>query len=366
MTPRVTFHPTFRPRAPQVSSNSPSLYLTPPAPTVMPSAHLCSPVTRAHRSVLAPLDARALLHHYPMPLEPAFSPLARPAPPPCLPSLYCARCLLLRCTACNSKQSLRPEGVRISPGCWRGAAARSGPRPTGCWVLPDPHPCASSPSSLNPSSPPPPSHPPRGPRRRRLCCRLHRHRLRRRRRHRRCYRRRSRRRSCRHSCRSPPLTSPNTTHHPPTVGGPRQRHKGRGKGGGGKERGAGPRGRGRHRSLWRADAVRWPHSWPSRAECCGACAVAHMGTWNMSVCRPPPACADGVLLCVSKILSNMCSILMSGYQTKAYHLISRSEVFLSPRRVSALQGAGNMIRKPPNQAASAHRGLRSRSHWGVG
>ena len=152
VTPRATFHPTFRPRAPQVSSNSPSLYLTPPAPTVVPSAHLCSPVTRAHRSVLAPLDARALLHHYPMPLEPAFSPLARPAPPPCLPSLYRARCLLLRCTACNSKQSLRPEGVRISPGCWRGGAARSGPRPTGCWVLPDPHPCASSPSSLNPFS----------------------------------------------------------------------------------------------------------------------------------------------------------------------------------------------------------------------
>eukprot|EP00966_Prymnesium_polylepis_P013511 311963-Prymnesium_polylepis.1 len=46
----------------------------------MPSAHLCSPVTRAHRSVLAPLDSRALLHHYPMLLEPAFSPLARPAP----------------------------------------------------------------------------------------------------------------------------------------------------------------------------------------------------------------------------------------------------------------------------------------------
>jgi hypothetical protein len=80
-TPRSTIPPTFRPRAPQVSSNSPSLYLTPLAPTVMPSAHLCSPVTRAHRSVLAPLDARALLHHYPMPLEPAFTPLARPAPP---------------------------------------------------------------------------------------------------------------------------------------------------------------------------------------------------------------------------------------------------------------------------------------------
>ena len=204
----------------------------------MPSAHLCSPVRRVHRSVLTPLDARALLHHYPMPLAPAFTPLARPAPPPCLPSLYRARCLLLRCTACNSKQSLRPEGVRISPGCWRGAAARSGPRPTGCWVLPDPHPCASSPSSLNPSSPPPPSHPPRGPRRRRLCCRLHRHRLRRRRHHR-CYRRRSRRRSCR----NPPLTSLNTTHHQPTVGGPRQRHKGGSREGRGREReGSGTKG----------------------------------------------------------------------------------------------------------------------------
>ena len=330
----------------------------------MPSAHLCSPVTRVHRSVLTPLDARALLHHYPMPLAPAFTPLARPAPPPCLPSLYalgacyCGALLAIASSLYAPREFESPRGVGEGPP--QGAA-------------PDPPDAGSSQThirvhplrvhSILPLSPLPPP-PLAGRRRRRLCCRLHRHRLRRRRRHRRCYRHRSRRRSCR----SPPLTSPNTTHHPPTVGGPRQRHKG-GKGGGGRERGAGPRGRGWHRSLWRADAVRWPHSWPSRAECCGACAVAHMGTWNMSVCRPPPRvrrCGDGVLLCVGKILSNMCSILMSGYQTKAYHLISRSEVFLSPGRVSALQGAGNMIRKPPNQAASAHRGLRSRSHWGVG
>eukprot|EP00966_Prymnesium_polylepis_P120705 2789183-Prymnesium_polylepis.1 len=47
-----------------------------------------------------------------MPLEPAFTPLARPAPPLCLPSLYRARCLLLRRTACN----IRPEGSSNLPG----------------------------------------------------------------------------------------------------------------------------------------------------------------------------------------------------------------------------------------------------------
>eukprot|EP00966_Prymnesium_polylepis_P274000 6329619-Prymnesium_polylepis.1 len=63
---------------------------------------------------------------------------------------------------------------------------------------------------------------------------------------------------------------------------------------------------------------------------------------------------------------------MSGYQTKAYNPISRSEVFWSPGRVSALQGAGNMIRKPPNcrglgaAARAAGWRLLSRSHWGVG
>ena len=104
---------------------------------------------------------------------------------------------------------------------------------------------------------------------------------------------------------------------------------------------------------------------PGRAEP-NAAVRAPWPTWARGTCRPLPPRAPVGCLRVSKIISNMCSILMSGYQTKAYHLTSRSEVFLSPGRVSALQGAGNMIRKPPNQAASAHRGLRSRSHWGVG
>eukprot|EP00966_Prymnesium_polylepis_P269194 6218733-Prymnesium_polylepis.1 len=51
----------------------------------------------------------------------------------------------------RGSSNLPPGEIRISPpgrfelGCWRGGAARSGPGPTGCWVLPDPHPCASSP-----------------------------------------------------------------------------------------------------------------------------------------------------------------------------------------------------------------------------
>ena len=326
----------------------------------MPSAHLCSPVTRAHRSVLAPLDARALLHHYPMPLKPAFSPLARPAPPPCLPSLYCARCLLLRCTACNSKQSLRPEGVRISPGCWRGAAARSGSRPTGCWVLPDPHPCASSPSSLNPS---PPSHPPRRPRRRRLLL----------------------------PSSSPPPSPPPpppllpppqsspqfpqspthfTQHHsPPTHSGwappaPQGRVEGReGEG----ERGERDQGGEGSTALCGA-LMRCAGRIPGRAEP-NAAVRAPWPTWARGTCRPLPPRAPVGCLRVSKIISNMCSILMSGYQTKAYHLISRTEAFWSPGRVSALLGAATCIRKPPRTRrprGAPARGLRSRSHWGVG
>ena len=328
----------------------------------MPSAHLCSPVTRAHRSVLAPLDARALLHHYPMPLAPAFTPLARPAPPPCLPSLYRARCLLLRCTACNSKQSLRPEGVRISPGCWRGGAARSGPRPTGCWVLPDPHPCASSPSSLNPSSLPPPPHPPRRPSppgaaasaavfiatafaaaaatavatAAAVAAAVA---------------------AVPHSLHPTPLTT-----HPQWVG-PASATRVEGREGEGER---GERDQGGEGGTARCGALmRCAGRIPGRAEP-NAAVRAPWPTWARGTCRPLPPRAPVGCLRVSKIISNMCSILMSGYQTKAYHLISRSEVFLSPGRVSALQGAGNMIRKPPNQAASAHRGLRSRSHWGVG
>ena len=252
----------------------------------MPSAHLCSPVTRAHRSVLAPLDARALLHHYPMPLEPAFSPLARPAPPPCLPSLYALGACYCGALLAIASSLYAPREFESLRGVGEGA-------PQG--AAPDPPDAGSSQThirvhplrvhSILPLSPLPPT-PLAGRRRRRLCCRLHRHRLRRRRRHRRCYRHRSRRRSCR----SPPLTSPNTTHHPPTVGGPRQRHKGRGKGAEG-EGERGERDQGGEGGTARCGALmRCAGRIPGRAEP-KAAVRAPWPTWARGTCRfvaPPP------------------------------------------------------------------------------